>query len=188
MKPFENEFRVISQFIEAGQSGSSLLVFGDSGIGKSTVLREVTDYHLSLGKKIFYSPAKAPLFSGSILDNILGFEYFSYQRKQEAIKFAIDFFPDETAEVFLNRTIGFGGEGLSTGEMSRVGIARAVVASADSECVVLDEPTLGLDGELSDKFFERIGSLFGLTSLICISHELGHKAQFSNFVHLSRGK
>jgi zinc transport system ATP-binding protein len=78
----------------------------------------------------------------------------------------------------LNQRIG----SLSGGQLQRVFIARALVA--EPELLILDEPTVGVDQESIEQFYELLRSLKeenGLTMMI-VSHDVGVMTQWVNKV------
>ncbi len=78
----------------------------------------------------------------------------------------------------LNDRIG----SLSGGQLQRVFIARALVA--DPELLILDEPTVGVDQESIEQFYELLRSLKeenGMTMMI-VSHDVGVMTQWVNKV------
>jgi zinc transport system ATP-binding protein len=71
---------------------------------------------------------------------------------------------------------------LSGGQLQRVFIARALVAEPD--LLILDEPTVGVDQESIEQFYELLRSLKeenGLTMMI-VSHDVGVMTQWVNKV------
>jgi zinc transport system ATP-binding protein len=78
----------------------------------------------------------------------------------------------------LNDRIG----SLSGGQLQRVFIARALVA--EPELLILDEPTVGVDQESIEQFYELLRSLKeenGMTMMI-VSHDVGVMTQWVNKV------
>ncbi|QQE74587.1 metal ABC transporter ATP-binding protein [Brevibacillus composti] len=71
---------------------------------------------------------------------------------------------------------------LSGGQLQRVFIARALVA--EPELLILDEPTVGVDQESIEQFYELLRSLkedSGMTMMI-VSHDVGVMTQWVNKV------
>ncbi|WP_039070453.1 metal ABC transporter ATP-binding protein [Brevibacillus borstelensis] len=71
---------------------------------------------------------------------------------------------------------------LSGGQLQRVFIARALVA--EPELLILDEPTVGVDQESIEQFYELLRSLKeenGMTMMI-VSHDVGVMTQWVNKV------
>ncbi|MBM7592190.1 metal ABC transporter ATP-binding protein [Brevibacillus fulvus] len=78
----------------------------------------------------------------------------------------------------LDKRIG----SLSGGQLQRVFIARALVA--DPELLILDEPTVGVDQESIEQFYELLRSLkdeHKMTMMI-VSHDVGMMTQWVNKV------
>jgi len=77
---------------------------------------------------------------------------------------------------------------LSGGQLQRVFIARALVS--EPELLILDEPTVGVDQESIEQFYELLRSLKeenGLTMMI-VSHDVGMMTQWVNKVACVQGK
>ncbi|PXW91423.1 zinc transport system ATP-binding protein [Streptohalobacillus salinus] len=77
---------------------------------------------------------------------------------------------------YLNQNIG----DLSGGQQQRVFIARALVS--DPELLILDEPTVGIDTENVQKFYELLATLNrekGIT-LLLVSHDIGTMTKHAN--------
>lgn len=74
---------------------------------------------------------------------------------------------------FKKRTIG----ALSGGQQQRVFIARALVT--DPEVLILDEPTVGVDMQSEERFYELLETLHRdrALSMILVSHDLGVVSQ-----------
>lgn len=69
----------------------------------------------------------------------------------------------------LAQQTGDGGTTFSGGELRLIGIARALLRQPD--LLILDEPTVGLDNDLSARLEEVIESISATTSVLIISHE-----------------
>lgn len=63
---------------------------------------------------------------------------------------------------------------LSGGELRRLGLTRALLAQP--ALLILDEPTAGLDPLRRERLVERLRTLPGSLTLICISHDMGFLA------------
>ena len=61
-----------------------------------------------------------------------------------------------------------GGEGLSTGQKQRIGLARALLRQP--KALVLDEFTANLDHETQEKIINHLIELKGKTTFIVVSH------------------
>jgi ATP-binding cassette subfamily C protein CydCD len=70
----------------------------------------------------------------------------------------------------LGTRLGDGGAGVSGGERSRIGLARAVLA--DPAVLVLDEPTAHLDATTAEEVAEDLlSSSLGPRTLVWITHD-----------------
>jgi len=89
---------------------------------------------------------------------------------------------DVVARVGLSEKLDQRIGSLSGGQLQRVFIARALVA--DPQLLILDEPTVGVDQESIEQFYELLRSLKeenGMTMMI-VSHDVGVMTQWVNKV------
>jgi len=169
--------------------GTSVAVVGESGIGKTTLIRlimsfvkpqkgKIEVYNLQgetspatadTRKYIAYVPQGNTLFSGTIKDNILiGKHDASDAEITEALKSAsaydfINELPDGT-----NTVIGEKGFGLSEGQAQRIAIARALIAKAP--ILILDEATSALDEATEQKVITGLEQMTHKPTCLIITH------------------
>jgi subfamily B ATP-binding cassette protein MsbA len=149
--------------------GSKVLFFGESGSGKTTLLRMIagllapSEGHVwTKGQKLLATQYPY-IFRGSVKENILyGLPSLKGTSTKDAcdetlkaLLLDLDLIHDKTqAEEFLNKNLGFMGEGLSGGEKARVALARLIYT--DPDIVLLDEPTANLDKKSSEQFWNTL--------------------------------
>lgn len=174
-------------------NGSFLAVVGPNGSGKSTLLKLVLgllkvqegdiqlfgvdihrfkDWHLigfvSQKANSFNTGFPATVYEvvGSGLTKKVGLFKFLRQDDHKKIKEAIK---SVGLENYMNRNIGE----LSGGQQQRVFIARALVS--EPKLLILDEPTVGVDAQNVQSFYDMLESLNkkrGIT-LILVTHDIG---------------
>jgi zinc transport system ATP-binding protein len=173
--------------------GSFLAIVGPNGSGKSTLLKlilgllklqkgEIFLFGQEMNKfkdwqKIGYVSQKANSFntgfpasvfevvSSGLTKKIGMFKFF----KKEHFYQVIEALKAVGMEKFSERSIGE----LSGGQQQRVFIARALVS--EPKLLILDEPTVGVDAENVNTFYQMLGDLknnHGIT-LLLVTHDIG---------------
>ena len=168
--------------------GSIAAVMGDSGAGKTTLIRLLlgflrpTDGSIAFtdGQKryacsestrslISYVPQGNTLFSGTIAENLrIGNPRATREQLQNALRMAcadtfVAALPDG-----LDTRIGERGHGLSEGQAQRIAIARAFLRSAP--VLILDEATSALDADTELQILRRIKENHTAQTCLVISH------------------
>ncbi len=169
-------------------AGSVTALAGESGTGKSTLVRLLTGLarpeagritvngtDLSLldregwHARLAWVPQQPFFFTGTIRANLL---LGSSGADDEAIRTALaaaaaDRFVERQPDG-LDTVLGDRGAGLSGGELRRLALARAFLR--DASLVVLDEPTAGLDPENERLVGEALSRLAVGRTVLIISH------------------
>jgi ATP-binding cassette subfamily C protein len=151
------------------EPGEILGVLGPSGAGKSSLARVVAgavapsqgvvrldganlrDWEPEdLGRFVGFLPQESGLFAGTVADNICRFESRDdHPDRDEAVVRAAQLANAHRLILSLPQAyetrIGPSGQGLSAGQIQRVGLARALYR--DPSLIVLDEPNAHLDAE-----------------------------------------
>ncbi|MGG3562220.1 metal ABC transporter ATP-binding protein [Neobacillus rhizosphaerae] len=173
--------------------GSFLAIVGPNGSGKSTLLKlilgllkpqkgEITIFGQEISKfkdwqKIGYVSQKANSFNtgfpatvfevvASGLTKKLGL--FTFFKKEHSLK-VYEALEAVGMRKFSNRNIGE----LSGGQQQRVFIARALVS--EPKLLILDEPTVGVDAENVNSFYQMLGDLNKnrAITLLLVTHDIG---------------
>ena len=184
------------------QKGEDLLILGDSGVGKTTLIQILsgllrphsgivelngTRYENLSSKSLdqFRGSHIGMVFQRShfvrnlsILDNLLLFLYLSNKLhdKQRAI--------DLLEEIGLSDKLNSMPDELSQGEQQRAAIANALIKKPD--LILADEPTSSLDDNNCQKIITLLKQQASLTNakLIIITHDQRLKDQFNTSILL----
>lgn len=169
--------------------GQMMAVIGESGIGKTTLIRLVMSFmDANSGNIAFYNakgdeekanaacrefmsyvPQGNTLFSGTVRENIrMGRLDATEEEMWEALRMASgDTFVKKLPNG-LDTVIGEKGHGLSEGQAQRVAIARALIRKAPF--LILDEATSALDEQTELKVLQGIQELDPKPTCLVITH------------------
>ncbi len=183
--------------------GEKIVIMGQSGIGKSTLLKIITgvldvdngtakiisenkEYNLNSIYNIFSSVFQGNLlFSASIKDNICFFKEYNEEEYKKAIYLAgLDDVISSLPQKDLTY-IGEKGSSLSEGQAERVALARAIFTGYP--VLVLDEFTSALDSQTEDLVLHRLFSEFNGT-IIAVSHKKAIEKYCDKVYHFEGGK
>ena len=148
--------------------GERVALLGASGAGKSTMLRLLagllpSDMGSVAGSENAVLATQFPyVFQGTVFENIIYPARIVPQADRDVVRRKVlDLIltlmlahTEAGAELFLNKKVGFMGEGLSGGERARVALARLLYA--DRPILLLDEPTANLDAASASAFWTAV--------------------------------
>lgn len=170
-------------------AGDRVVIKGESGIGKSTLLKLLTGVYkpnsgtvtLRLldrsGKEIEVEPSKVKglfafvpqgnmLFAGSLYSNLTMLnENASLSEVEEAVKIAC---LQEVSKNGFDLEVGNSGSSLSEGQAQRVAIARALISKY--KVIIFDEATSALDESIESQIIDNLKDVKGVT-LVSVSHK-----------------
>ena len=196
--------RSVSFLIE---SGTQVALMGPSGAGKSTIADlicrvlaptegsiEYRNPDLGLADKssyprLSYVPQRPGLVSGTILDNVAlaeSVEDIDRSHVMEALRLAhlddiVDNLPDG-----LDTNLGKLQDGLSGGQMQRLGLARALYTNPG--LLVMDEATSALDAESEAKIQSALDDMRGRVTVVLIAHRLNTIQHADKVILLDEGQ
>lgn len=186
----------------AVRAGECLVVTGRSGSGKSTLAMvlaglyrpeqgrvlldgaELSAYDIAiLRASLGYVPQDPQFFGGTVRDNITLFRDFPDDAVERAVDLAC--LSDEIARlpVGLDTVLVERGKSMSGGQLQRLGLARALLASP--RVLILDEATSALDPAVEHDVLDRVLGI-GLTTVV-ITHRESVASRADRVVHLSGG-
>ncbi len=180
--------------------GKKIAFVGESGAGKTTFLRSLAGLLIpSVGKieisenylMAFQSPY---IYRGTTLENIIYNQELEInsrieQKSQDLVRALSLAFTESGSQLFLNKKLGFLGEGLSGGEKARLALARILFRSPT--VVFLDEPTANLDSASSEFFWKAIEKWKSQDSdhtVVAVSHLIQEIIDFDYCYVFENGK
>ena len=185
----KNGRKVLSNFSYDFKPGTFTAILGETGAGKTTVIRimlalikanegEAVIYTDKEERKLdvdtrcnfSYVPQGNSLFSGTIRENLLfGNPLATTEQMKEALHIAMADFVFDLPDG-LNTVCGEGGGGLSEGQAQRIAIARAIVRP--SKVLLLDEATSALDVDTERELLLRIQRHYKDATVVFVTHRL----------------
>lgn len=180
---------VLQDFSLELHKGAITKLVGPSGMGKSSVIALLTGlYQADQGsielngtdvthwpsewKRGYYAvvPQHPYLFAGTIRTNLLLAKPDATTQELDAVcKIAcLDRFIASLAQGY-DSYVGQGGVTLSGGEIRRIAIARALLK--DAPCVLLDEPTEGLDRQTAENVMRNLAEYARDKAVLLITHD-----------------
>ncbi len=180
---------ILSDFSYYFPPGSTTAVLGETGAGKTTLIRLVLallkpdkgsiQFYDETGRSVqaspqtrcnlVYVPQGNTLFSGTIRDNLLlGNPEASDEDMRQVLKTACaDFVLDKPEG--LDTPCGELGAGLSEGQAQRIAIARALLRKGN--ILLLDEATSALDSDTERQLLQNLHNrVSARQTVICVTH------------------
>ena len=143
------------------EKGESCVIIGETGSGKSCLMKSLIDRLIILSKKEFningtisYASQTPFIINATVRDNILFYSKYNEERYNQVIKYCqlekdIDSLPaGDLTE------IGTNGANLSGGQKSRINLARSVYQNAD--IYLFDDPISSVDSIVYNKILEFV--------------------------------
>lgn len=173
------------------EPGSQVALMGPSGAGKSTiadllcnVIRptegriirktfESSDVNENVIGRVSYVPQRPGLVSGTILENVAlaeDLENLDRPRAMEAIYLSHLGQLVESLPEGIDTPLGKLQDGLSGGQMQRLGLARALYTKPN--LLVMDEATSALDAESEAEIQKALTGMRGAVTVVLIAHRL----------------
>jgi len=179
---------VLSDFSMVVKPGMMVAVMGETGVGKTTLLRlllalvkpdsgsiVIEDEYESVAvsertrSNFVYVPQGGSLFSGTIRENLLlGDGEADDEKLRRVLHIASAGFVFDLPER-LDTVLGENGAGLSQGQAQRVAIARSLLRPG--KILLLDEATSALDPETARNFLLNLKKEMGNRTVLFITHQ-----------------
>lgn len=194
---------ILSQFSCDFPKGSTTAILGETGAGKTTLIRlvlallkptegQVEMYDDTRSVKasprtrnnLVYVPQGNTLFSGTIRDNLLlGNPDATEDDMREALETACAGFVMDRPDG-LDAVCGELGAGLSEGQAQRIAIARALLRKGS--VLLLDEATSALDMQTEQQLLKNLSNREAGQTVICVTHRPAVIAYCSQVIEMKR--
>ena len=178
---------ILSQFSCDFPKGSTTAILGETGAGKTTLIRlilallkpsegqvemydetQVVKASPRTRNNLVYVPQGNTLFSGTIRDNLLlGNPNATEEDMREALETACAGFVMNRPDG-LDSVCGELGAGLSEGQAQRIAIARALLRKGS--VLLLDEATSALDMHTEQELLKNLSNRDAGQTIICVTH------------------
>lgn len=204
-KTFDNR-QVVKDVSFTFYKGKTNLIIGESGCGKTTILKLMVGLHKADSGDVLYDGQNFPKLSVNEQENIRkkigmlfqGGALFDSQTLEENVQFPLDMFTDLTKAEKLERVnfclekVQLVGKNklypaeLSGGMKKRAALARAI--ANNPSYLFCDEPNSGLDPKTSiviDNLIKNITEEFNITTII-VTHDMNSVIEIGDnimFVH-----
>ena len=184
---FKNNLKVFNNFSLEISRGDKVAIYGNSGVGKSTLLNLISGFYIpqkgeilfndqvisenQINPLISYISQDPFLFDLTIKDNIT--LSFAKKEKIDEKKLKIALFESgvqkyiEENNLSLDYVIGESGSNLSGGQAQRIAIARALYSG--KELILLDEAASALDSLTKDFVIKNLLKL--KETIVLITHD-----------------
>jgi ATP-binding cassette subfamily C protein len=189
------------------EAGTQVALMGPSGAGKSTIadllcgvltpsngsiirtesLTQLDGY--SRPGRVSYVPQRPGLVSGTILDNVALAESEEEVNREQALEaLQLANLADLVSELpdGLDTPLGKLQDGLSGGQMQRLGLARALYTKPG--LLIMDEATSALDAESEAEIQRALDSMRGRVTVVLIAHRLNTIQHADNVILVEDGQ
>ena len=201
---YDTKYNVIDKLNFMIKHGEKVLIYGESGTGKSTVVKLLTKYldnykgkiyiddielsNMSLydiRNKLCYISQKEGLFNDTIYNNITLGKEIEYKDFLKICNLTLVSEMVEEKKIDYNYLLEENGFNLSGGERQRIILARALLK--ESDIYIFDESLNAIDIEKEKTILKNIFKLFKKKTIIVISHRFNNNDLFDKKIEISKG-
>lgn len=203
---YDNQINILDDVSFKVNKGEIIGIIGDSGSGKSTILKLLLRFYNANSGSIKYNnidinqinttsllnnvtlvSQSTYLFDDTILNNlkIANKNASLEQIKQACKKASIDQFIESLKDGYESR-VGQLGDNISAGEKQRIGLARAFLSNAN--LILLDEPTSNVDSINEGIILNSIKQECKDKTVILVSHRKSTMAICNRIYKIEKGK
>ena len=203
---FDGQNKVLNNLNIEFETGKKYALVGQSGCGKSTLVNLLCRFYETNSGKILIDgrnsnqiqlntlrsrigliSQESMLFHDSIRENIgYGNINLPDSKINEAAKISGIYDHIMALNEGFDSMVGDKGTKLSGGQKQRIAIARALLK--DSDVIILDEATSGLDSESEKKVFDKLVQIYKNKAMIFISHRLSTVKNVDEIICMYEGR
>lgn len=202
---YDDKHTVLKNMDLCMEKGEHLVLTGESGMGKSTLVKIICGLEMEFKGEVFvggvplnsqtqtqirnaiaYVPQEPYIFQGTIADNICVGKKVTKEQLEAVARIAQVHSFISAFEQGYDTMVGEGGIQLSGGQKKRIAIARAVLQG--SELLLMDEPMSALDSESAHKIIENIFSQYRDRAVLVISHKPSEYTKYAGIATLKGGR
>ena len=208
---YDNKNEIFNNFSLNIKHGEKIGILGESGNGKSTLIKLIMSYFKSpnnsifidskdinnhnsesIRKQITYINQNTKLFNETIYNNIKYGNNLTIEQIDELInKFKLNTIFSNLDNGF-NTNVGVNGDKLSGGQKQIIQLLRAFGQNSknttQNKIIILDEPTASVDPKTKDIIIEIINYFSVNSTLILVTHDVSNLKMVNRYIKISKGK
>jgi len=208
---YDNKNEIFNNFSLNIKHGEKIGILGESGNGKSTLIKLIMSYFKSpnnsifidskdinnhnsesIRKQITYINQNTKLFNETIYNNIKYGNNLTIEQIDELInKFKLNTIFSNLDDGF-NTNVGVNGDKLSGGQKQIIQLLRAFGQNSknttQNKIIILDEPTASVDPKTKDIIIEIINYFSVNSTLILVTHDVSNLKMVNRYIKISKGK
>jgi ABC-type multidrug transport system fused ATPase/permease subunit len=180
--------------------GQKIALIGASGCGKSTLMSVLKGFYSPqpsstlamddkqyswscLHENVALFPQRPEIFENTLIYNItMGVGHSDLQISRACEIAGLDHVIKSLPQG-LNTMVNEDGVNLSGGQKQRLALARGILAAANSEIILLDEPTSSIDPKMEAQIYNGLFGLFSHKTIIAGIHGL-HLLRYFDYVYI----